>query len=212
MGRGKKIDHGFDAVIQGKKIPPLTLDQKWHHLFSGDEKPKKIVKLEKKANELLRRQGRLNQDVKELKNLKDKLLKNIMANMDETGQEQESKRLKEDRRLISEINEKLRLAHQESEALPGELDAVNEQLMLETMEYCYVKMRAGETEMQEIQAWLEQIREEVKQKAVRRQTVEDKNREMYSYLHDIFGARIIEVFDLKYEKEPSQKEEEKRQS
>lgn len=212
MGRGKKIDHGFDAVIQGKKIPPLTLDQKWHHLFSGDEKPKKIVKLEKKANELLRRQGRLNQDVKELKNLKDKLLKNIMANMDETGQEQESKRLKEDRRLISEINEKLRLAHQESEALPGELDAVNEQLMLETMEYCYVKMRAGETEMQEIQTWLEQIREEVKQKAVRRQTVEDKNREMYSYLHDIFGARIIEVFDLKYEKEPSQKEEEKRQS
>lgn len=210
MGRGKEINHGFDAVIQGKKIPPLTLDQKWHHLFSGDEKPKKIVKLEKKANELLRRQGRLNQDVKELKNLKDKLLKNIMANMDETGQEQESKRLKEDRRLISEINEKLRLAHQESEALPGELDAVNEQLMLETMEYCYVKMRAGETEMQEIQTWLEQIREEVKQKAVRRQTVEDKNREMYSYLHDIFGARIIEVFDLKYEKEPSQKEEEKR--
>lgn len=212
MGRGKEINHGFDAVIQGKKIPPLTLDQKWHHLFSGDEKPKKIVKLEKKANELLRRQGRLNQDVKELKNLKDKLLKNIMANMDEIGQEQESKRLKEDRRLISEINEKLRLAHQESEALPGELDAVNEQLMLETMEYCYVKMRAGETEMQEIQRWLEQIREEVKQKAVRRQTVEDKNREMYSYLHDIFGARIIEVFDLKYEKEPSQKEEEKRQS
>lgn len=212
MGRGKEINHGFDAVIQGKKIPPLTLDQKWHHLFSGDEKPKKIVKLEKKANELLRRQGRLNQDVKELKNLKDKLLKNIMANMDEIGQEQESKRLKEDRRLISEINEKLRLAHQESEALPGELDAVNEQLMLETMEYCYVKMRAGETEMQEIQTWLEQIREEVKQKAVRRQTVEDKNREMYSYLHDIFGARIIEVFDLKYEKEPSQKEEEKRQS
>lgn len=212
MGRGKEINHGFDAVIQGKKIPPLTLDQKWHHLFYGDEKPKKIVKLEKKANELLRRQGRLNQDVKELKNLKDKLLKNIMANMDEIGQEQESKRLKEDRRLISEINEKLRLAHQESEALPGELDAVNEQLMLETMEYCYVKMRAGETEMQEIQTWLEQIREEVKQKAVRRQTVEDKNREMYSYLHDIFGARIIEVFDLKYEKEPSQKEEEKRQS
>lgn len=212
MGRGKEINHGFDAVIQGKKIPPLTLDQKWHHLFFGDEKPKKIVRLEKKANELLRRQGRLNQDVKELKNLKDKLLKNIMANMDETGQEQESKRLKEDRRLISEINEKLRLAHQESEALPGELDAVNEQLMLETMEYCYVKMRAGETEMQEIRTWMEQIREEVKQKAVRRQTVEDKNREMYSYLHDIFGARIIEVFDLKYEKEPSQKEEEKRQS
>lgn len=212
MGKKKETGHGFETALRGKQIPLLILDQKWHNLFSDDGKPKRVVKLEKKANEYLRRQGRLNQDIKELKILKEKLMKNIMANMDEIGEEQESKKLREDRRLISEINEKLHLAYAELEELPEKLDAVNEELMVETMGYCYEKMRTNEREIEVIRIWLEQIREEVKQKVVRKQTVEDKNREIYSYLHDIFGARIIEIFDLKYEKEPAQKEEEKRQS
>ena len=212
MGGKKEVNHGFETALQGKKIPLLILDQKWHNLFSDGGKSKKIVRLEKKVNEYLRRQARLNQEIKELKSLKDKLMKNIMANMDETEEEQESRKLREDRRLISEINEKLRLAYTELEELPDELDNVNRALMVETMEYCYEKMRTNEAEINVIQKWLEQIREEVKQKAVRKQTVEDKNREIYSYMHDIFGAHIIEVFDLKYEKEPTEKEEEKRQS
>lgn len=212
MGGRKEKNYGFEAALRGKQIPLLILDQKWHNLFSDDGKPKSVVKLEKKAKEYLRRQGRLNQDIKELKNLKEKLMKNIMANMDEIGKEQESKKLREDRRLISEINEKLRVAFAELEELPEELNAVNESLMIETMEYCYEKMRANESEKEVIQKWLEQIREEVKEKAARKQLVEDKNREIYSYMHDIFGAHIIEIFDLTYEKEPSGKEEEKRQS
>lgn len=212
MGGRKAINHGFETVLRGKQISLLILDQKWHNLFSDDEKPKSVVKLEKKANEYLKKQGRLNQEIKDLKVLKEKLMKNIMANMDEAEREQESRKLRENRRLISEINEKLRRAYAELEEVPKELDAVNEALMVETMEYCYEKMRANEIESVAIRKWLEQTREEVKQKAVRKQTVEDKNREIYSYMHDIFGADIIDIFDLTYEKEPSQKEEEKRQS
>lgn len=212
MSGRKEVDNGFATALQGKKIPLLILDQKWHNLFSDDRKPRSVVKLEKKANEYLRRQGKLNQDIKELKSLKDKLMKNIMANMDEIGEEQESKKLREDRRLISDINEKLRKASAELEELPSEMDAVNEALMVETMEYCYAKMRDNAAEIEEIKTWLTQIREEVKEKAARKQTVEDKNREIYSYMHDIFGAKIIEIFDLKYEKELTGKEEEKGQS
>lgn len=212
MGGKKETNHGFEAVLQGKQIPLLILDQKWHNLFSDGGKPKKVVKLEKKANEYLRRQGKLNQDIKELKSLKEKLMKNIMANMDEIGEEQESKVLLEDRRLISEINDKLRLEIAELEKLPVKMGEVNVALMAETMEYCYEKMRANEIETEAIGRWLEKVREEVKRNVVRKQTVEDKNKEIYSYMHDIFGAHIIEIFDLKYEKEPSEKEEEKRQS
>ena len=212
MGGRKTTNHEFQTALQGKKIPLVILDQKWHGLFSDDGKPKSIVKLEKKANEYLKKQARLNQDIKDLKNLKEKLMKNIMANMEETEEEQESVRLREDRRLISEINVKLRQAYADLEELPKELDAVNETLMVESMEYCYEKMRANEIESEAIRKWLEKTREEVKQRAARRQTVQDKNREIYSYMHDIFGADIIDIFDLTYEKEPTQKEEEERQS
>ena len=73
-------------------------------------------------------------------------------------------------------------------------------------------MPANEIETEAIRKWLEKTREEVKQKAARRQTVQDKNREIYSYMHDIFGADIIDIFDLTYEKEPTQNVEEERQS
>jgi hypothetical protein len=31
--------------------------------------------------------------------------------------------------------------------------------------------------------------------------MEIKNQEIYSYMHDIFGAEVIEIFDLKYKEE-----------
>lgn len=213
MGEKKEADYEFEEVLQDKKIPLLILDQKWHNLFIEDGKSKKIMKLEKKANEYLRRQGRLNQDVKELKSLKEKLMKNIIVNMDEIGEEgQESPKLKEGRRLIVEINDKLRLYLAELKEVPVQLYAINETLMMETMEYCYGKMRANEEERKKISDWIEQIRLEVKENVIRKQTVENQNREIYSYMHDIFGAHIIEIFDLRYDREPLEKEEDRRQS
>ena len=77
MGGRKTTNHEFQTALQGKKIPLVILDPKWHGLFSDDGKPRSIVKLEKKANEYLKKQARLNQDIKDLKNLKEKLMKNI---------------------------------------------------------------------------------------------------------------------------------------
>lgn len=31
--------------------------------------------------------------------------------------------------------------------------------------------------------------------------MEQMNQDLYSYMHDIFGAEVIEIFDMKYEKE-----------
>ena len=45
------------------------------------------------------------------------------------------------------------------------------------------------------------MREELKQKIVRKDSIDSKNREIYAYLHDIFGAQVLEAFDLKYEDE-----------
>ena len=104
MGGRKTTNHEFQTALQGKKIPLVILDPKWHGLFSDDGKPRSIVKLEKKANEYLKKQARLNQDIKDLKNLKEKVKENIMANMEETEEEQDSVRLREDRRVIAEIN------------------------------------------------------------------------------------------------------------
>lgn len=202
MGREKTPDHEFEKSLQDKNIPLLVLDQKWHHLFLESGKSKRILSLEKKLNKYLGRQGQLNQELKELKSLKGKLIKNIMAYMDEIGEDgKESRRMKEDSRLISEINEKMSVYTEELKELPEQMKEINDSLMAETMQYCYAKMHTNESEKEAITAWMTQIRIELKKKVIRRQNIEDQNKEIYSYMHDIFGAQIIDMFDLKYEAE-----------
>ena len=42
---------------------------------------------------------------------------------------------------------------------------------------------------------------ELKKKVIRKESIEGKNKEMYTYLHDIFGARMTDMFDIRYRAE-----------
>ena len=43
------------------------------------------------------------------------------------------------------------------------------------------------------------MRIELKKNIVRKQEKEIKNHELYSYMHDVFGADVVEIFDIKQE-------------
>lgn len=201
MGKKKNIMPGFGQMLHGKRIPLLILDQKWHQLFL-DNKPKEIERLEQKLNKQLATQGKLNQELKDMKVLKKKLMKNIVVNMDEIGEHgQETRKLQEDRRLITEINDKMEAEELQLEKLQGEMEDDNFLLMVETMEYCYRIMNSNETERENLVIRIAQMRTELKTKIYRREVIEEQNRGIYAYLHDIFGAQVVDIFDLKYEDE-----------
>ena len=81
MGKKKKAVPQFQQIAYSTRIPPLVLDQKWHHLFPEDGKPKEIELLEQKLSRQLAVQGGINQELKELKDLKERLMKNIVVSM-----------------------------------------------------------------------------------------------------------------------------------
>ena len=202
MGKKKNTMPMFGQMLHGKKIPLLILDQKWHQLFLDGIKPKEIEKLEQKLNKQLVAQGRFNQEQKELKVLKTKLMKNIVVNMDEISEHgHETKKLQEDRRLITEINDKMEDGESQLRKLQEEMQEDNLRLMVETMEYCYRIMNSNEAEREQLIVRIAQMRTELKTKIFRREAIEEQNRGIYAYLHDIFGAQVLEVFDLKYEDE-----------
>ncbi|MCI8495716.1 MAG: hypothetical protein HFI74_08565 [Lachnospiraceae bacterium] len=202
MGKKKKIVPEFDQIAYSTKIPPLILDQKWHHLFPEGGKPKEVERLEQKLNKQLASQGGITNELKELKAIKSKLMKNIVVNMDEIGENgQETKKLQEDRRLITEINGRIEERRAELSRLQEEMEDNNAHLMVETMEYCYQIMSSFEGEREELATWIAKMRTELKLKIIRKDYIEDKNREIYTYLHDIFGAQVLEAFDLKYDDE-----------
>ncbi len=122
--------------------------------------------------------------------------------MDEIGEHgQESRKLSEDRRLITEINDKMEDEEVQMEKLQGEMEEDNFLLMVQTMEYCYRIMNSNEAEREQLVVKIAQMRTELKTKIYRRESIEEQNRGIYAYLHDIFGPRVLETFDLKYEDE-----------
>ena len=63
----------FEQALKGKRIPILTLDNKWYQLLRG-EAGEDVAQLEGELNALLKQQGRLNNEVKEIKRLKKRLM------------------------------------------------------------------------------------------------------------------------------------------
>lgn len=193
----------FRKSVKQAKIPVLVLDQKWHRLFALTGKPKDVQAQEKIVRDLLARQGKLNNDLISLKKIKNDLMKNIVRNMDSEDLSVEEPgnggQMSEDSRLINEANEKISAIEDELLDLPREIDKENRELMLLTMSYCYARIRTNQTEAKEINEWISQFRVELKKNIIRKQNRVINNKEIYSYLHDIFGKDVMTLFDLRVE-------------
>ena len=201
-----RSENTFKEALAGKRIPLLTLDNKWHQLFTQaqTEIPIEVRRGEERLNELIKKQGKLNTDTKEIRKLKKRLMTEIMELADSTGGNPDAateKKMEDNRRLINECNEKMEDYARELRLLPDEIDQINHKLMLVTMDICYQRIAEHTKEIDGIDKWVKEIRK----KLIRKDENEKAVFDLYSYMHDIFGAEVIEIFDLKYNPEERRK-------
>lgn len=200
-----KIDEVFEPALIGKKIPILTLDNKWHQLFTQSEYTSEIKQMEHELNDLIKRQGKVIDENKEIKKLKKKLMDEIVVIADELVRDPSSKKLEkrqdECKRLLTECNEKMDANEEEMVELPRHINQLNKKLMLATMDVCYKRLQKNTLELHEIDDWIGNIRRELKKKIIRKQEKEAAINKLYSYMHDIFGPDVIEIFDMEFNPE-----------
>ena len=195
-------EQGFLAALKGVKVPILVLDQKWHRLFAVSGKPKEIIENEAELKTLLAEQGKLTTELKEYKKAKNNLMHGIVQNMegvDSTKHVEEAQNLNDNRRLMEESKKKIEEIEDRLLELPKQIKIVNEKLMLDTMSFCYEKLRTNSSEIEEISGWITEMRIELKKNLIRKQNREINNREIYVYMNDIFGKDVMNFFDVKYE-------------
>lgn len=198
-------DEVFIPALQDKKIPILTLDNTWHKLFTQTDASSEIMRLEKELNNLLKSQGKLNTDTKDVKALKKRLMDEIVVLMDEMGTKTSKateKKLADNKRLIEDCNKKIEEINDELLDLPKRINEKNYELMLATMEVCYDQIQCNNEDIEEISRWVDKMRVELKKKIVIKQQKLKGNQNFYTYMHDIFGADVINIFDMKYNVEP----------
>ena len=162
-----RSDEVFKPALVGKKIPILTLDNKWHKLFTQSEFTPELKGLEKNLNDLLKRQAKVNTESKEVKKLKKKLMDEVVILADEMGEhptKKQDKEMADHKRLIEECNEKMDACEEEMVELPRQINQINNQLMLITMDVCYRKLQQNTKELAEIEEWISGIRRELKKR------------------------------------------------
>lgn len=191
----------FLSAISGRKIPILTLDHKWHQLFTQVNVTPEIKEGEERLNTLLKRQGKINTETKDIKKIKTRLMDEIVSMMNDQDSPATIRKTEENKRLIEECNEKLESYKDEMLDLPREIDIANKELMLLTMEVCYHDIVSNTSELKEITDWINNMRIELKKNVIRKEEMQKRNNDLYVYMHDIFGADVIELFDMKFKKE-----------
>lgn len=182
-----------------KRIPILILDERYHKLFPEEDKTPEIRKLEKKLSELMKRQGQITNDLKAVRKIKADLMNSVINNADnpEILEAKRQKLMNANQKLILEAKEKIEKLEQEEIDIPEKIRTANIALVLECVDVCYGRIHRNYDDIQLLGKWINSMRIELKKKILIKQDKETKNAEIYSYMHDLLGSEMMEVFDNK---------------
>ena len=201
-----RVEQVYAPALEGKDIPILPLDEKWQELFAANEKTPEIEALEGALSEKLAIQTSLREKIKEIKRLKKKLLNEIVLLRDPESTKGRSEadiemEIQDHKRLISDCNERLESYEDELVSMPREIYQLNYKLMLATMNICYQLISRNTSEIGAIDEWIGKVRVQLKKNIIRLQEKEIENYNIYTYMHQIFGPDVIDMFDMHYDPE-----------
>lgn len=196
----RKYRSNLHAMIKDVKLPILTLDNRWHQLFTEEQKTDRILELEQKVNNLLKKQGKLINDIKDMKRLKKSLVKDIMMNMDLNASldKEKDKKLEKSRKYINELNDRLNQAMDELGDLPYHIRDANAELVSESIHSLYERLIENRERLQELTDLIKKLQEELEQKLAIKHELETNNAGIYSYMHDLLGVDIMDMLDNEY--------------
>jgi len=197
MKMRKRKDYEYEDSIENlmetikkSKLPILTLDKRWLNFFV-EEKPDRIVELEKELNYILKSQGNVNSQREDLKRLKKTLMIEIVNNMDPEKDSRAEKKLIKSKELIDDINDKLILIEDRELSIPKSLNETNAILALEGLKVLEEKIRNNNNDIENLTESIEELRIELKKKILLKQKKEEENDKIFSYLNSLFGRDIV---------------------
>lgn len=179
-----------------KRAPILTLDSRWYQLVPENIKTEEIKYWERKVNELLKKQGQVTNDIKEVKKIKSKLIQEVVDNMEDDGNSRKRQKImNQNQRLIQEAKSKLAELEDAELELPRELRKANQNLLVETAKVCFAKINENREDLQVLDKWIEATRIKLKKNLLIKQDKENQNEQLYSGLCNILGAEVMNELD-----------------
>lgn len=195
----KKIDREEEEFLnrfRGVEAPILILDERWLRIFPEAYKTPEIKLLERKLREAFKYQARLTSDMEDAEQKKKQLMDRIIRFMNVAQvSESEAKKQEKSQEYIKDINEQLSGMEMEYENMPDRIKELNEELLVESLRVCYRRMKDNKDQLATQKQLVMEARELLQERTERQKELRKENERIFSFMHRVFGSRIIEIFD-----------------
>lgn len=195
----KKIDREEEEFLnrfRGIEAPILILDERWLRIFPEAYKTPEIKRVERELREAFKYQARLTSDMEDAEHKKKQLMDRIIRFMNVAQvSESEAKKQEKSQEYIKDINEQLSGMEMEYENMPDRIKELNEELLVESLRVCYRRMKDNKDQLATQKQLVMEARELLKERTDRQKELRKENERIFSFMHRVFGSRIIEIFD-----------------
>ncbi|MBM7614265.1 coiled-coil domain-containing protein [Alkaliphilus hydrothermalis] len=187
-------------IIKKNNVPILIKDKSWRDVFATKSN-KSITISSKQLEELLLEQIRCMKTLEEKKKLKRELTAKILVMSDKIntkGAEDSIDELLKYKEDFAKVAEELEELYKKLEEYPAAIEALNRDLLEETVQIAYEDLLEGQKELDEIHKEIEKLRERLNVLRENKEGLDNKLSYLYSYLHTMIGHEEIEKLDIHY--------------
>ncbi len=202
LDRFKKRTISLDRkVLRKNDISLLIIDERWNSLFNEGEKTSKILQYERNLKGLLKEQARLGTEKKKILQIKKSCMDRILKLTEEaydknnpTAQEE----MKNCQIEINRINERVSRIEQEMDEMPVKIKDANLQLLEETANIVYNKIKNEQKRIMQLEPEIEEMKSKLKQSISEKEELAESVENAYSYFHDLLGGEEVEKLDKEF--------------
>lgn len=184
-------------VLHHKKLPIVLLDPLWHAIRKQIQN-QSIKQNENTLQELLKEQGRLNNDYKEYNKVKQNFLKeilNISGQIQDDGDARKIAELNKLHQSTLSANQKIETIEVRIQEVEKEIEEVNEELVKEMLAIGYEYIDRAKTKQVELENEINSLREQMLKKTAEKKQSESFSKDIYNYMHNIVGRQEVETLD-----------------
>ena len=192
----------FDSkVLRKNDISLLILDERWNKLFENTQKSPQIAAAEEKLKDHIKEEARLIAEAREIaankKNHMDRIIKLTPA-VFENNEPEAIKEMEFCEKEIKRINERSRKIEEELDILPDKKKKANLELLEQTVNIIYFKMRSGRKRVEELEKLIEEERSRLKAHIDEKESLSQDDTDIYSYFHDLLGGEELQRLDEEF--------------
>ncbi len=184
-------------LIRTKKLPIVLLDPLWHSIRK-QVVSELIAKNERKLHDLLKEQGKLNNDYKEYNLVKQGFLKEILELSAALHTEDDISKISRLNKLHESTlgaNQKLEDIEKRLDTIEEEIEDVNREIIEEIVAVGYGYITTCKENVQQLEKEIDALRQKVVEKTNEKKKNEHILKGIYQYLHHVIGQQQIEVID-----------------